>query len=89
MHTATRDRMRNNWRKILRQKEAVALASFEEGLQVKHFGEWYPDSVFQIGRCLVKLGRWNRVDFYLGDQVNAYTHTAEARFRVVSAAQSH
>jgi tetratricopeptide (TPR) repeat protein len=24
-----------------------------------------------------------RVDFYLGDQVDAYTHTAEARFRVV------
>ncbi len=36
-----------------------ALASFDEGLQVKHFGEWYPDSVFQIARCLVKLGRWN------------------------------
>lgn len=25
-----------------------------------------------------------RVDFYVGDQVNAYTHTAEARFRVVT-----
>ncbi len=29
-----------------------------------------------------------RVDFYLGDQVDAYTHTAEARFRVVAAAQA-
>ncbi|WP_187299278.1 tetratricopeptide repeat protein [Nitrospira moscoviensis] len=29
-----------------------------------------------------------RVDFYLGDQVDAYTHTAEARFRVVAAAQT-
>jgi tetratricopeptide (TPR) repeat protein len=28
-----------------------------------------------------------RVDFYVGDQVSAYTHTAEARFRVVLAAQ--
>lgn len=29
-----------------------------------------------------------RVDFYLGDQVDAYTHTAEARFRVVAATQT-
>jgi tetratricopeptide (TPR) repeat protein len=29
-----------------------------------------------------------RVDFYLGDQVDAYTHTAEARFRVVAAGQT-
>lgn len=29
-----------------------------------------------------------RVDFYLGDQVDAYTHTAEARFRVVAACQT-
>jgi tetratricopeptide (TPR) repeat protein len=28
-----------------------------------------------------------RADFYLGDQVDAYTHTAEARFRVVAANQ--
>ena len=28
-----------------------------------------------------------RVDFYVGDQVSAYTHTAEARFRVVLGAQ--
>ena len=30
-----------------------------------------------------------RVDFYLGDQVDAYTYTAEARFRVVAATQTH
>lgn len=40
-----------------RYEEAVA--AFEEGLQIKNFGEWYPDSVFQIGRCLAKLGQWN------------------------------
>lgn len=30
-----------------------------------------------------------RVDFYVGDQVDAYSHTAEARFRVVAAGQTH
>lgn len=30
-----------------------------------------------------------RVDFYVGDQVDAYTHTAEARFRVAAATQTH
>lgn len=30
-----------------------------------------------------------RVDFYVGDQVSAYSHTAEARFRVVAARQVH
>lgn len=30
-----------------------------------------------------------RVDFYLGDQVDAYTYTAEARFRVVAASRAH
>lgn len=29
-----------------------------------------------------------RVDFYVGDQVDAYTYTAEARFRVVAASQT-
>lgn len=29
-----------------------------------------------------------RVDFYVGDQVDAYSHTAEARFRVIPAAQT-
>jgi tetratricopeptide (TPR) repeat protein len=29
-----------------------------------------------------------RVDFYVGDQVDAYTHTAEARFRVVADGQT-
>jgi hypothetical protein len=29
-----------------------------------------------------------RVDFYVGDQVSAYTHTAEARFRVAAAGQT-
>lgn len=30
-----------------------------------------------------------RVDFYVGDQVSAYTHTAEARFRVIAAGRAH
>jgi tetratricopeptide (TPR) repeat protein len=47
-----------------------ALASFEEGFQVKHFGEWYPDSVFQIARCLVKLGRLN-------DAIGRFEHVLE------------
>lgn len=28
------------------------------------------------------------VDFYVGDQISAYTHTAEARFRVVASLQA-
>jgi hypothetical protein len=35
-----------------------AIASFRAGVDVSKFGEWYPDSLFQIGICLTKLGRW-------------------------------
>ncbi len=30
-----------------------------------------------------------RVDFFVGDQVSAYTHTAEARFRVIAVREPH
>lgn len=36
-----------------------AIASFRAGIGVSKFGEWYPDSLFQIGLCLTKLGRWH------------------------------
>ncbi|MGH7206765.1 MAG: tetratricopeptide repeat protein [Nitrospiraceae bacterium] len=35
-----------------------AIESFEKGIRLTKFAEFYPDSVFQIGRCLAKLGRW-------------------------------
>ncbi len=35
-----------------------AIEAFETGIKLTKFAEFYPDSVFQIGRCLAKLGRW-------------------------------
>ncbi len=36
-----------------------AIESFREGVRQTKFAEWYPDSLYQIGRCLAKLGRWD------------------------------
>ncbi len=36
----------------------AAIEAFETGIKLTKFAEFYPDSVFQIGRCLAKLGRW-------------------------------
>lgn len=35
-----------------------AIDSFARGIKLTKFAEFYPDSVFQIGRCLARLGRW-------------------------------
>jgi tetratricopeptide (TPR) repeat protein len=39
-----------------RYKEA--LGSFEDVIRLDKFGSWYPDSLFQSGRCLAAMGRW-------------------------------
>lgn len=35
-----------------------AIVSFEKGIRLNKYSEFYADSVFQMGRCLATLGRW-------------------------------
>lgn len=35
-----------------------AIQTFEQGIRLSRYPEYYPDAIFRIGRCLATLGRW-------------------------------